>query len=187
MPVYIVGYGTLLYSNSIADTIGESARSKSYTPVIVKGFKRLFNLLPLHYKPSFRISDLPVERAAANVVACDGAYFNGLAFPVDEEELIELDKRESSYDRLEVKIYDFSSMKSIGDAFVYSANHLRATLTDDASFLPDWIDISWARTGAYSISHEFGVMYDQTTYLADSRTLVVDEYASNLDELIIKR
>ncbi|MEE4257779.1 MAG: gamma-glutamylcyclotransferase family protein [Bacteroidales bacterium] len=186
MATFIVGYGTLLYRKSVGDTIGHSAEKKVYHPVIVKGFKRLFNLLPSHYEPSFRISDHAVERAAANIAASEDASFNGLAFEVEDQELAELDRREKHYDRLETVMYDFTSRKALGSGFVYSANSMRASLTDDANFLPDWIDISWARTGAYRIGHDFGVMYDQTTYLADGLTPVVERYAPYLDELIIK-
>ena len=186
MAVFIVGYGTLLYRKSVGDTIGHSAKEKAYHPVIVKGYKRVFNLLPSHYEPSYRISDQPVERAAANIVSCEGALFNGLAFEVSDDELTEIDRRESHYDRIEVIIYDFESRNAIGNGYVYTANTERATLTDDARFLPDWIDISWARTGAYRISPDFGLMYDQTTFLADCRTAVVERYAPYLDELIIK-
>jgi len=186
MATYIVGYGTLLYRKSVGDTIGDSARKKVYHPVIVKGFKRVFNLLPSHYEPSFRISDRPVERAAANIISCEDASFNGLAFEVDDNELAEIDRRETHYDRIETVIYDFTSRKAFGNGFVYAANKARAILTDDANFLPDWIDISWARTGAYSIGHDFGVMYDETTFLADGHTPVIERYAPYLDELIIK-
>jgi len=186
MPNFVVGYGTLLYQESVGDTIGESAERKLFQPVIVKEFKRLFNLLPSHYNPSFKLTDLPVERAAANIVDCEGAYFNGLAFEVDEKELLEIDRRESHYDRIETMIYDFATKKPIGLAFVYAANETRTVLTNDASFLPDWIDISWARTGAYRYGHKFGEMYDRTTFLADGLTLTVERYASYLNELIIK-
>jgi len=186
MANYIVGYGTLLYRKSVGDTIGHSAGEKVYHPVIVKGFKRLFNLLPSHYKPSFRISKQAVERAAANIIPCKDATFNGLAFEVDDKELAEIDRREKHYDRIETVIYDFTSGEVIGNGFVYVASTARADLTDDARFLPDWIDISWARTGAYRIGHDFGLMYDQTTFLADGQTPVVERYAPYLDELIIK-
>ena len=59
-------------------------------------------------------------------------------------------------------------------------------MTDDPAFLPDWIDIQWARTGAYRYGDAFGKMYDQTTFLADGKTLVFDRYKKYLDQLIIK-
>lgn len=186
MASYIVGYGTLLYTESVGDTIGASAGKKLYLPVMVHGFKRLFNLLPSHYNPSFKISKMPVEKAAANIIVSPGSKFNGLAFQVNEVELAEIDRRESHYLRHETSIYDFVSGELMGKAFVYVATKEKATLTDDACFLPDWEDISWARTGAYRHGEEFGEMYDRTTFLADGKTLVVKRYHDHLSQLIIK-
>jgi len=186
MAIHIVGYGTLLYTESVGNTIGTSASGKTYAPVIVSGFKRLFNLLPSHYKPSFKISDLPVEKAAANIIPVVTNHFNGLAFEVSESELEEIDKRERHYDRIEVEIYAFGSEKFKGNAFVYAAKKSQLALTNDATYLPDWIDIQWARTGAYRYGEAFGKMYDQTTYLADGKTLVMERYKKYLDQLIIK-
>lgn len=187
MAIHIVGYGTLLYTESVGDTIGSGAGRKTYRPVIVKGFKRLFNLLPPHYKPSFKISDSPVEKAAANIVESNEAFFNGLAFEVTEDELKDIDKRERHYERVETVIYDFVSGKALGNAFVYVAREPEALITNDPSYLPDWVDISWARTGAYRHGEAFGMMYDSTTYLADGLSLVVTRYEKYLDQLILKK
>ena len=187
MAYYIVGYGTLLYSESVGDTIGTSATKKNYKPVVIHGFKRLFNLLPPHYKPSFKISDLPVEKAAANVVQQSEASINGIAFEVSEAELDALDQREKHYNRFETTLYDFESCASIGTGFIYAADKNRATLTNDPTFLPDWEDISWARTGAYRYGQKFGALYDKTTFLADGETLVVDRYINWLDQLILNK
>lgn len=187
MALYIVGFGTLLYTESVGDTLGKAAGSKLYHPVIIKGFKRLFNLLPSHYKPSYRISEKPVERAAANILRLERAYFNGVAFEVSREELEEIDQRESHYRRIETIMYDFKNGKPIGKAYVYSADEDLAILTKDPSYLPDWEDISWARTGSYRRGEAFGKMYDQTTFLADGETLVTDRYKDYLDQLILKK
>lgn len=187
MAIYIVGYGTLLYTESVGDTIGANASRKEYIPVIFHGFKRLFNLLPSHYKPSYKISRMPVEKAAANIIQHQGASVNGLAFEVSDDELDALDRREKHYKRIETTLYNFDSHKPIGKGFVYAAEETKATVTNDPSFLPDWEDISWARTGAYSYGAEFGLMYDNTTFLADGETLVVSRYVNWLDQLIIKK
>jgi len=185
MASYIVGYGTLLYTDSVGDTLGSSARRKLYLPVMIHGFKRLFNLLPSHYNPSYKISKMPVEKAAANIIVSAGSSFNGLAFEVNQAELAEIDRRESHYLRLETIMYDFVHGEPMGKAFVYSAVEKEAPITDDAYYLPDWEDISWARTGAYRHGERFGEMYDQTTYLADGKTLVVERYNDYLNQLII--
>jgi len=187
MTLHIVGYGTLLYTESVGDTIGTAAIKKVYKPVVIHGFKRLFNLLPSHYKPSYKISNMPVEKAAANIIQCPEACLNGLAFEVSEAELDALDIREQHYNRIETTLYDFEGGNPFGKGFVYAADERKATLTNDPTFLPDWEDISWARTGAYRHGREFGIMYDNTTFLADGETLVVQRYNSWLDQLFINK
>lgn len=183
----VIGYGTLLYEESLGDTIGNLTEQKKYRPVIVKGFKRLFNLLPLHYNPSFKFSKLPIEISAANLLPHQGSYFNGLAFKVSIDELSNLDKRENNYKRTEVPIYDFSSGKRIGMGMVYLAPDHHECVTKDKKYLPEWDDISYARTGAYRYGNEFGYMYDKTTFLADGKTLVVNYYKDYLKQLILDK
>ena len=181
--LYIIGYGTLLYKESLANTIGGSAGQKVYIPVIITAYKRIFNLLPDHYTPSFKISKLPVEKAAANVIRNEDSYLNGLAFEVSEEELGELDQREKHYRRVECHAIDFHSREDIGTAMIYTAPYEMDWVTRDPKYLPDFIDIAYARTGAYRYGQDFGRMYDQTTYLADGVTLMVDHYKNYLEEL----
>lgn len=98
---FLVGYGTLLYRASLGHTIGDvAAGDKSMVPVRVPGYRRLFNLRPDHYEPSFRLSTEPIEAAAMNVEPDDSAAFNGVGFPVTAEELIALDRRERYYRRV---------------------------------------------------------------------------------------
>ena len=47
---------------------------------------------------------------------------------------------------------------------------------DNKKLLPNWRDIDYARRGAYGISEQFGKTYDETTYLADGQTLMLDFY-----------
>ncbi len=180
---YIIGYGTLLYAESLQKTIGESVRQKKYIPVLIKGFKRLFNVLPAHYKPSYKILDLPYEKAAANVILSETDVLNGLAFEVSENEIIDLDKREKSYQRCEAKMFDFITGEFMGNGFIYSAAIDSKRVTKDTRFLPDWEDIAFARTGAYRYGQSFGQTYDMTTYLVDGVTRVVDYYKDYLEEL----
>ena len=54
---------------------------------------------------------------------------------------------------------------------------------DIEKLMPLWRDIVWARTGAYRIGETFGRCYDETTYLADGRTLVIDRYRDVIEEV----
>jgi len=54
--VVLVGYGTLLLQESLGDTVGQDgAKQKKFRPIIVKNYRRLFNLLPDHYKADNRL------------------------------------------------------------------------------------------------------------------------------------
>jgi hypothetical protein len=179
---FIVGYGTLLDKGSLGQTIGQdSADGKSYIPVLIKGYKRLFNLQPTHYTPGLKFSTDPIELAAANVEPSGQHEFNGLAFKVDESDLSALDQRERYYTRHSVQVYDFFSQALLGTGFTYSSD-LDASwiVRDNALLLPLWRDLVFARNGAYGIDRAFGKKYDETTYMADGETLVIDYYQAHI-------
>lgn len=182
----VVGYGTLLLKSSVGDTISqENANEKTYRPVIVRGFQRLFNLKPDHYTVNNVLSQEGIEMAAANVEkGTEADFFNGLAFTATEEELIALDKREYCYERKPVPIYDFETNEFLGEGFTYmGVPDSRFIIRDTKLLLPYWRDVAYARTGAYATSEAFGQTYDKTTYLADGSSKLVELYAEYLDEL----
>lgn len=51
---------------------------------------------------------------------------------------------------------------------------------DPRTLMPLWRDVLWSRGGAYRVGDDFGLAYDQTTYLADGSTLLVDAYRIHL-------
>ncbi len=181
----IVGYGTLLLRESMGRTLGEEAsRDRPLVPVIVEGYKRLYNLAPAHYQPAFRLRDDPVERAAANVERNGACRFNGLAFEASAEEVEGLDRREKDYERVRVPLLHFEGGERMGEGemYVFPADADRIE-RDPANLLPHWRDILYARAGAWRVSDRFGAMFDETTYLADGDTLVVSFYRDHLDRL----
>jgi len=182
----LVGFGTLLYRASVGDTIGrDQAEEKSMRPVVVKDHKRLFNLRPTHYESSAKLTTSGIENGAMNVEPASGHFFNALAFPVTDEELDRLDERERYYQRHTVELFDFETDELIGEGMVYMSDPNESWIERDACrLLPLWRDIVWARTGSYAVSEQFGETFDQTTFLADGKTLVVDRYADWLAETI---
>lgn len=179
----LVGYGTLLYRASLGDSIGvRAAEAKEMRPVTVLGYRRLFNLRPDHYEPSAQLRPDGSECAAMNVEPESGAWFNGIAFPVNEDELAVLDERERYYRRLEAPLLDFSTREPLGDGFVYSAEPTAPWIERDPEILlPLWRDVVWGRGGAFGIGAPFGRAFDETTYLADGRTLVTERYREVLE------
>jgi len=180
----IVGYGTLLYRASLGGTIGgDSAEERPMRPVVVSGYRRLFNLRPEHYESSTVLSDAGNESAAMNVETAPGSSLNGLAFEVTPDELILLDRRERYYARSEATLYDFDTGERIGTGAIYAAAPGARWLESDTELLlPQWRDIEWGRAGAYAVSREFGEFFDRTTFLADAETLVVDRYRGLLTD-----
>ena len=192
MKYLIGGYGTLLYQGSLNKSLKREKKTKKkiiqYFPYTVKDYQRLFNLRAPHYNSSTKISRDLIENAAANVKKNKKFSFNGLCFYVTEKELMELDKREKYYDRVKTMFYDFETGEELEEGFIYVSNEKNKHLIDTSveTLLPCWPDISMARSGAYIISDEFGKAYDNTTFLADGKTLAIDFYKKNgLDKDLI--
>ncbi len=182
--VIIAGFGTLLLQESLGDSVGQNQAKKKFTPIVIKNYRRLFNLLPDHYEADNRLRQDNTEIGAANIEQAEGFEFNGLCFEADAADLDSLDKRERYYVRSQVPCFDFYSGEEIGICQVYEspldARWLRRDLKE---LLPLWRDIVYARVGAYRIGEDFGKMYDATTYLADGETLLVDYYKEHLEAL----
>ena len=176
---WLIGYGTLLSLASLARDIGGEAMSaKTYHPITVFDYKRLFNLRPEHYESSRMLSPRGNEDGAMNVQSSQGDSFNAVMFRVSDDELTRLDERERYYDRILVPVHRFEDGEPCGEAFVYSAAPGSPWVIDDPDrLMPRWLDIEHGRTGSYRISPEFGRMFDRTTYLADGSTRVADRYA----------
>lgn len=184
--VVLVGFGTLLLQESLGDTIGaDGAGRKRFRPIIVKNYRRLFNLLPDHYVADNRLRTDGTEIGAANIEPAAGEQFNGLAYEVDASDLERLDQRERYYVRRPVAYFDFETGEALGQCFVYESEpNARWIVRNVQRLLPLWRDIVYARVGAYRIGTAFGKMYDQTTYLADGKTRLVDYYKDHLEELL---
>lgn len=180
----LVGYGTLLYRGSLGQSIGATlAESKPVVPVVVRDYKRLFNVRAEHYESSHKLSAEGIELGAMNVEPSAGSSFNAVAMKVSAGELEILDRRERYYRRLTVPVHDFTTGEALGPGNFYAAGpESRWLERDPGRLLPRWQDIVWARAGSYAISQDFGRYYDATTYLADGETLMIDFYRRNLPD-----
>lgn len=181
-PIWVIGYGTLLLQASLGTSIHQkAAASKTYSPVIVEDYLRSFNIRPDHYVASHKFSDGGEEVSAMNVEVSPAHSFNGLVFSVSEAELSALDIREVCYVRKLAAIRDFETGQGLGEAYLYLGVDQWIT-RDPKRLMPHWRDIVWARKGAYGYGQAFGEYFDQTTYLADGKTLVVDVYKEFLGD-----
>jgi len=147
----VVGYGSLISHNSLKETI----KDKKFTPVIVKGYKRVFNLVD-------------GKADVLNLVKDKNSSFNGVLFSVEEKELKRLIKRELEYNMEQVDIFDFKTGKKIGQAFTFIDYFLDL---DNGKKLPDKSYLILCREAAYHISEEFGKFWDKTTFLSSGENI----------------
>jgi len=145
----IVGYGSLISHQSLKETI----KDKKFISVIVKGYKRVFNLEIENDK----------DHDMLNVFKHPGSTFNGVLFKVNEKELDKIKEREAEYNLEKTKCYDFKTKKSLGECYVV-ADYLVSI--DKKGLLPDKKYFILCREAAYSISYEFGKYWDKTTFTA---------------------
>lgn len=176
MQAILVGYGTLLSNASLVRTLGERAvEAKRFVPVVIEGFRRLYDLRPPMYEPSRVLGLEAQEAAAANIEPAPGERFNALAFAATLEEVDRLDEREYEYERIVVELASFESGRPFGRAFAYSSRPDAPWIErDPRRLLPRWRDVELARGGAYAVGRSFGELFDRTTYLADGRTLLAE-------------
>ncbi len=181
--IVVAGFGTLLLQESFWDTVVDE-KHKKFTPIIIKNYRRLFNLLPDHYEASYFLRTDGTELGAANIEPALDAQFNGVSFRVNPNELESLDRRERYYKRSIVPYHNFETGEELGMCHVYeSPLNARWLVRNTNDLLPLWRDIVYARVGAYRISKAFGEMYDATTFLADGKTLMIDYYKAYINEL----
>ena len=149
MDYNFVGYGSLLDHESLNKTI----KDKKLKPVIVKGYKRVFDLF-----------DTKDKKDVLNIIKSKNSWFNGVSFKINEEELKKLSIREDEYNIEEINVYDYKTKKKIGKALI-SVDFFFDI--DKKNRMPSKDYFTMCRKAAYSISKDFGKTWDETTFLAD--------------------
>lgn len=150
----MVAYGSLMSHQSIRETIPD----RHFTPVIVKGYRRIF--------------DLAVERGKSpdvlNVLPAAGKSFNGLLFRVTDTELRKVKEREDDYNLQETWAYDFMTGARLCKCLV-STDVLVGL--DKRRRSPNREYFILCREAAYHVSQEFGVYWDNTTYTSSGQVV----------------
>jgi len=146
MKYNFVGYGSLLSHNSLSKTI----KDKKFIPVVVKGYKRIFDLIEDNKKQD-----------CLNVIKSKKDFFNAIMFSINEKELTKIKEREDVYNLEDVEVYDFKSRIKLGKALISSDSIVGI---DHKGLLPDRRYFILCREAAYHISKEFGKMWDKTTF-----------------------
>jgi hypothetical protein len=150
MQYNIVGYGSLISHKSLKETIYD----RSFTPVIVKGYKRIFDLATGHGK----------NRDLLNVIKSPEHKFNGVLFAVNDTELVKLKEREDDYNLAETVAYDFVTGKELCKCFI--TVDVLVGIDHSGVFAPENGYFILCREAAYHIGEDFGHYWDETTYTA---------------------
>ena len=160
--INFIGYGSLLSHAWIRETLSD----RTFYPVIVEGFKRIFNVDDVEERSrAKKYADI------LNIIESPGIFFNGVLFKIDEVELIELKSREDVYVFERVATKDYYTGTIIEPCFVSIDYNIDI---DIGKKYPDKNYLHLCREAAYAISDDFGTLWDQTTYLSSG--MPVSEY-----------
>jgi len=157
----VIGYGSLISHKSLSKKIP----NKHFKPVIVKNYKRIFNL-------AGRKTDY------LNIIPSKNSKFNGVMFKVTEKELIKLKDREVEYNLEPIYAYDFKTKKKLAEAFLFIDSFL---CIDNSKRKPNEHYLKLCREAAYHISKEFGKFWDETTFTADGKK--ISEIIKSFDKI----
>ncbi len=149
MNYHVIGYGSLEDRHSLMETIS----NKHFKTVIVKGYRRVFNLRDKDSNGK-DVLNLSVDKKS---------FFNGVMFSVTEKELEELFLRETEYDLEEAIAYDFETKEKLGKCLVFIDKFFEL---DKKKRLPDKEYFLLCRHAAYSLGKKFGKVWDETTFLS---------------------
>ncbi len=163
----VICYGSFLSKESLSRTIP----SREGVPVIVKGYRRVFNLKPSRmqlYKDGARDG----QCAVLNVMPFEDSFINALMIEVDDDEFEKLKIRERSYYTKEVNVFDISGKDKIGKAELFIGRKLfKGERIVDDGFMPIPSYLETVKKAAYSISEDFGNLFEDTTFLGDGRNI----------------
>ena len=199
---WVIGYGSLIHPDSLKRTVPH-LQVDQIKPVRVVGYRRLFNLASMKAWNSA----MPLRQSAAvlNVEVDSEVEFGGVAFPVDENGLRALDKREFMYKRISgVDCVEFSTGEPVYRSILYSALSGEELRSQKKTFyekrmrplglqslickeiLPIDKYMSLCLQGAFGWSDLFGSHFVENTYLGDGVTslsefLTQEEIRGRLD------
>ena len=149
MKYKVVGYGSLMSHRSLKNTVP----NREFVPVIVKGYKRVFNL----------VSDKNAGGDILNLEQNMKYFFNGIMFEVNEDELRKIKEREDDYNFIETVAYDLKEKKKFSPCFI-SVDFIVGI--DHKKQNPNKSYFVLCREAAYHVSKKFGKLWDETTFLA---------------------
>lgn len=97
---YIFGYGSLINPQSIAKTLQEHLEDSSVEPTVLRDYERSWSIEDQVFIEGDTRREITM--VFLNIKASKGAKCNGVVFPVNEKQLLDFDKRERRYNRVDV-------------------------------------------------------------------------------------
>ena len=166
----LIGYGSLLNKSSFERTIPWREPKE----VIVKGYKRVFNLIPSRLQ-LYKLYD--ANHAKGQIAVLNAAYdkdqhFNAAAFELSEGEMDIIKVRLQSYHAEETDIFDPKTKKLIGTGIIFVGDGTRSgeeILNNDILPIPKYLET--CRQGAIDMGKSFYKTWSETTFLGDGTTV----------------
>lgn len=161
----LIVYGSLINKSEL---IRHGFPLDSTYPVIVQGFKRVFS-----QEPSWR-SDQGEQRAVLNVINSEQYWLNALLISgLDENLLVDVDKREKGYDRIRVAPSYIRGYRSHRTAPTPQTIHIHAGKTDKQSdsISPNTSYLDICLEGAKQWGEDFYTDFLDSTFVGNDISL----------------
>jgi len=174
--VYIFAYGSLMAKHDIERTLGCVLPDHAVIPATLNGYKRDWSAVRQNTSSSWKwLIDrqtglLPRFVAYLNIVVDHNSAVEGMVFPIDEEGMAKLDRREVGYDRVEVDVFDTSGKRMDGTVFTY-VDQCQEHITDEIYISYHYLN--FIRSKCLKLEHVRKAYLDQTS-LPDARLADLD-------------
>lgn len=125
--LWVLGIGSIVAKESAEITIGREISKDDFHPVTVQGYNRQWTAAGGEIKYYQKEKEFPGYITYLNMVRDDSASFNGIVFPLSQEELKSLKKREHNYDMIDVSASIVSDVTIEGTVYGFSASDASLT------------------------------------------------------------
>jgi hypothetical protein len=168
----LVGYGSLLNQTSAQRTIRAGTRR---LPVLAFGGQRVFDyVMPVATQQRYGGESRDAKAIGVLNVHPTGSrtdWFNGVLTDVPVGDIPALRERELNYDLVPVMCVGYPT-EVLAPTLAYTLACPRGSPSQDATLRPHRAYLELCLEGARSISPEFERLFLESTYLADTRTLL---------------
>ncbi|RMG21667.1 MAG: gamma-glutamylcyclotransferase [Methanobacteriota archaeon] len=123
--MYIFGYGSLMAKEEIERTLGRIVSAESVIPASLAGYRRDWSAVRSNTELTGKwlversSGFLPQHVAYLNIVPDKDSVVDGVVFPVTEEDIQKMDRREVGYERIKVSVSGVDGRKIDGTVFTY--------------------------------------------------------------------